>query len=140
MWGLAGSKVIYNFPKRIGHRGNEFFFKFDYSESNASWPRIYALATGPKEPAVRIIAPIIILRRYNRFQLAARAWYDMPVRTHEQILEIVDNSNVQRKLPFWKRVANTLLPTRWQYNDMVPIRDYIFGIILHNGDSIVRVL
>ena len=141
LWGLGGCKIIYNFPKRMNYSQSEFFFKFDFSKSHVSWPRTYALAVTQKEPLLRVIAPIIMLNRYNRFQIESHAWYDMPMDVHEQIIRISGDADIQRKLPLWKKILNLLpLPKKWRFSGKVRMEDYVYGIILHNGESVVRVL
>ena len=140
LWGLRGSKIIYDFPKRMSYSQSEFFFKFDFSQSNVSWPRAYALAVTNEQPLLRIIAPIIAINRYNKFQIESRAWYDMPLEMHEQIIKIANDTDVRRKLPMWQRALNLLLPKKRRFQAKVCMENYVYGVILHNGEAVVRVM
>jgi len=140
LWGLGNSRVIHDFPKRPGHLDHEFFFRFDYGEGNASWPRAYALAVGDDEPLLRVLSPIIAIRRYRKFQTETNAWYDLPMPVHERIVELVDNSIVTRRMSFWKRTINRVLPRPFRFTGKVDMEDYVYGVILHNGEHVIRLL
>jgi len=140
LWGLGNHTVIYDYPQSSRYCKDGFHFKIDFSEDKASWPRAYAFAQRTnEEPSLRVIVPIFILKQYSTFETQAKGWYDMPKHVHEQLVNITNELEVERKLPFRKRVWNKLVLRRYRFSDIASIEDYCYVASQHNEDILIRV-
>jgi len=141
LWGLTPKKVIYDFPQAMLRSGKyRFQFKLDYDDANASWPRAYALAIEDDEPILRSIIPIIFKKEIGDVYFEVKGWYDMPLKLHEQITEIVETDNHYQPLGMLKRWANGRLPESLQFTNKVPVENYLFSVTLHHNDLILKLL
>lgn len=143
LWGIGDRKVIYNFPRLPqSSKTKEFHFRLDMGDDKASWPRAYALAASMNSTnlTMRIIMPVIQVRKFDNFTLEKKAWYDMPMYLHEKIIELVNDCEVRRKPAWFKQIANRILPVTRQYSqEVVDVSDYLFSISKHHKDYVVRV-
>lgn len=138
-WGLKGQRVIFDFPESNNSSTMEFKFRIDYSPDKASWPRMYTIAYANREPSLRIIMPIVIIRNHGKLKIEIKAWFDMSSKLHEEIVKFTENGNLKRKLPLWKKAANCFLRKKY-FNDLLPIEDYVFSIIQYNQDYLLRLI
>ena len=107
LWGIGNQVVVFDFPNHQRNPGNEFRFKLDFGLDKASWPRAYAIAENINmPPAVRVILPIIMIRQYTTFSLQTKAWYDMPIKVHEQIIRIVNETQIIKPISRLQKFIN----------------------------------
>ena len=136
LWGIGNQPVIFNFPDNHRNSGNEFSFKVDFGLDKASWPRAYAIAENMEEdPAVRIILPIIIVRKYSTFSVETKTWYDMPIYVHEQIIKIINETKVVRRLSLWGRIVNFFMKNK--NKGLVELEDYIYSVNAYNDEILL---
>lgn len=137
LWGIGNQKVVFDYPIRKKSY-QRFHFKLDYGKDKASWPRAYALSDGYSDiSSMRVIMPIIMIKRFNDFTIEANGWYDMPRQVHEKIIELINDRIVHRDLPIHKKIWNYLTPINFNYSDVPNIEDYEFIVSQQDKDFIV---
>ena len=138
LWGIGNQTVIFDFPEIQRNSPNDFRFRLDFGEDKASWPRIYAIAENPQTPPnVRVILPIVMMRRYSTFAMETKVWYDMPLRVHEQIIRIFNEARLTRPLPMWRRVLNCFVPRQFRKSDEVLVGNYTYCLTKYNEEIMV---
>ena len=140
IWGIANHTVIYDFPKSQQYSLNGFEFKLDFSSDKESWPRLYISAYVPDKSEIRIIVPIIALKKFSSFVMYSKAWYDMSVDVFNQILKLSTEISVKRveKTSKLKKVLKQFFKESENELD-VPVEDYNYKVIYHQNTAIVSV-
>ena len=140
LWGIGRQAVVFDFPDGKHNPSNEFRFKLDFGEDKASWPRAYAIAENVNSaPLVRVILPIIMIRQYATFSLETKAWYDMPIKVHEQIIRLVNETQIVRPISVLWKLANIFLPKKYRKQKQVLVEDYTYVVSRYNEETMVWV-
>ena len=112
----------------------------DYADENASWPRAYAVGEENSESLMRMIFPIIKIQQVHEYKFERTSWYDVPFKLHGQILQLVAGDDFHRPPSLGKRLINMFLPKRLRFTGKVNVKDYIYSVVMHHNELIIRLV